>query len=723
MKKLLYLFFTVLFLMQISNAQKTYFQTGHTNDILEVHFSPDDSQLVSYSAGDGNFILWDVKSGQQIWTRETSFIRKAKESINLKEFYWSKDGKTLVTRSVNGTYQTWGALTGKVITLTETKPEIELITPNKKSVIYTRDYENLTVTDSESGATKIFKSYGGSSAAVDTSNNGEMIAEGGGYGDGFVKITNIKNEKTWRLGARPGIIKEVKFTPNGKFLAVAGNDKNIYVFDVQQPSLAKTLTDHQNTVEKIAFSSDSKLLISSAAFDALNIWNWQNTEILRSKKSYEWLRFASSIIPLDADVNQIITQYDSPSFEVRNTQNWEVLSEFKTKEKYTEKSGRFSYTHKSVPGSVIKISKDGKQIFANYSDGKIRVWDINSAKLLREINADSKNCRIRMLPDEKSFLSFCPSNEKERIKQISFETGKVLKSYADEDSDEDEIFFNTQFIKSIEISPNGKYFLTSEHTGDVLLWDLGKTKPIREFEIGFSGDDSIAFSPDGKTFAVGGLNQNLFLFNVETGEKLWQLIPSYQPNELEIQLEERGKKGRAEVEARKAERDKQAETEVPMLSKKITTKFSHYGDAEIFWDQKIAESGAANKSKLKLPKEKAKVAWFTLTNDSDLPVSIDTNSMMFNPKCQGLCDGAEISSRYVLELKSGETSVNGFDMFSKTILLPKRSVYFSIALEDFAKSKAIYLGFTFQKDNAGDEHLNDYGTEQKLYLRETDLPK
>lgn len=122
--------------------------------------------------------------------------------------------------------------------------------------------------------------------------------------------------------------------------------------------------------------------------------------------------------------------------------------------------------------------------------------------------------------------------------------------------------------------------------------------------------------------------------------------------------------------------------------------------------------------KLKLPKEKASVAWFTLTNESDLPVSIDTNSMILNPKCKGLCDGAEISSRYVMELANGETRVNGFDMFSNTILPPKTTVYFSISLEDFAASKAIYLGFTFQKDNPDSNYSNDYGTEQKLYVRE-----
>lgn len=97
---------------------------------------------------------------------------------------------------------------------------------------------------------------------------------------------------------------------------------------------------------------------------------------------------------------------------------------------------------------------------------------------------------------------------------------------------------------------------------------------------------------------------------------------------------------------------------------------------------------------------------FALTNDADLPVSIDTNSMIFNPKCKGLCDGAEISSRYVLELK-GEIRVNGFDMFSKTILPPKTTVYFNVALEHFAVSKQIYLGFTFQKDNPEDERSKD----------------
>ena len=96
--------------------------------------------------------------------------------------------------------------------------------------------------------------------------------------------------------------------------------------------------------------------------------------------------------------------------------------------------------------------------------------------------------------------------------------------------------------------------------------------------------------------------------------------------------------------------------------------------------------------------------------------------MIFNPKCKGLCEGAEISLRYVLELENGDTRVNGFDMYSNTILPPKTTVYFSVSLEHLTNSKAIWLGFTFQKDNADDKDSDDYGMEQKLYLKSSDLP-
>ena len=714
MKKILFLLFAVLFLAQFTNAQETFFQTGHTNDILEVHFSPDDSQLVSYSAGDGRFILWDVKSGRQIWTRKTSFIRKSNESTNLKEFYWSKDGKNLVTKSINGTYQTWDALTGKVLALTETKSEIELITPNKKQISYTKDYDNLTISDSESGETKVIKRFG-FNPVFDFSNNGEMIAEGGGWGDASIKITQIKTGKSWFLDGHPSVVGGIAFSPDGKSLAVSGSDKFIYIFDASTKSVIKKLNGNGKPLKSISFSPNGEYLFALNDDGEMSVWHLPDEKLLRGTKAMRGIfRTISNEFSKDGKYFLFVNE---GNFGVWQTSDLKQLDGFKTAEKYESKGGEMTIGYDRVPVYSATFINDGKEIIASHYDGSWRVWNVSSGKQIKKFNV-SEDAKFLVSLENQKVIAVVHgkdrNNDEMKIKIFNCANGVEVKQFDDEDTD---------FIEAIALSPNGKNFITSDISGDVLLWNIDKSKPVREFEIGFSGSDSIAFSPDAKTFAVGGRNQNLFLFNVETGEKLWQLIPSYQPSELEIQLEERGKKGRAEVEARKAERNKQADIYVSENKNKITAKFSHYGDAESFWDQRIAESGAANKSKLKLPKEKAKVAWFTLTNDADLPVSIDTNSMIFNPKCKGLCDGAEISSRYVLELKGGETNVNGYDSYSKTILPPKTTVYFSVSLENFAASKAIYLGFTFQKDNADDEHSNDYGTEQKLYFRASELPK
>jgi WD40 repeat protein len=369
--------------------------------------------------------------------------------------------------------------------------------------------------------------------------------------------------------------------------------------------------------------------------------------------------------------------------------------------------------YSSVPISAAVFAENGAKVITTHADETLRIWETSAGKEIKKLKI-GENAPLLIMSGEQKVIVPIGKWGEQKLKLFDIRTGKQVRTFYQE--------FASKF-EGVSMSPNGTRFITANSSGEVLLWDINKDKAIREFEIGYSGDDAIAFSPDGKTFAVGGRNQNLFVFDVETGEKIWQLIPSYEPDDFEKELAAKARKLREVIHQRLEARKKQAEIDVEKYKPQITAKFSHYGDAESFWDQRIAESGTANKSKLRLPKEKATVSWFTLTNDSDLPVSIDTNSMILNQKCKGLCNGAEISSRYTLELKNGETRVNGSHMYAETILPPKTTVYFSVALADFEAAANVYLGFTFQKDNPDDKDSDDYGTEQKLYIRKSDLPK
>jgi WD40 repeat protein len=724
MKKVLFFCFVLLFLSQTLNAQETFFQTGHTNDILEVHFSPDDSQLVSYSGGDGRFILWDVKSGRQLWMSATSFIRKSDESTNLKEFYWSKDGKFLVTKSLNGTYQTWDANAGKILALTEQKPEIELITPDKKPISYTRDYDYISVRQAETGEIIKIERFG-SNSALDTSNDATLIAEGGRWGDAAIRITEIKTGKFRWLDGHPSVVSEIVFSPDGKFFAVGGSDKIIYIFDAASKTLARKISGNTKPLDSLAFSSDGKILVSAEDNGILRVWNWQDAALLPLELKSEADILGVEKVSFSADGKYLLTSSDRTEFRLWDAKSFKHLRDFKTAEKYEYSAGMLTLGYDAVPISSVTFSRDGRRIIsAHAGDGTVRIWNPDSGRQIKKLKICQNVSFASLTNDDRKILAYCDKKDEEKIKIFDAETGREIFSFDDEE---------TGYIKTVSLSADGRHFATSDVSGDVLLWELNKAKPVRELDIGFSGDDAIAFSPDGKTFVVGGRNQNLFLFDAETGEKLWQLIASYQPGELEKKLEEESDARQAVLRKAERERDEQGEIDAEKYRKQIYITFSHYGDMSDPGEKRMLESDEPRESKIKKTRAAANAAWLRLHNDSPLPARIPTQSMYApNTDCFfefpaagrmfGLCDKREISVWHGLQDKNGKWIPYGFDFGSSAVLLPKTTVLFPVPLAILKSGNQIVFSFTFQ-NAARDGKIGDYGKEKELRFRASDLPQ
>ena len=121
--KSLFLTLLVFLLVQSGSAQRPQSAPAHTNDISEVKFSPDATKLISYSAGDGWLILWDVKSSRLLWKTKTEFIQKADEYYTLRCFAFSPDQNLIASGSGNGTVQLWDAKTGKFLWRAEAHPD------------------------------------------------------------------------------------------------------------------------------------------------------------------------------------------------------------------------------------------------------------------------------------------------------------------------------------------------------------------------------------------------------------------------------------------------------------------------------------------------------------------------------------------------------------------------------------------------------------------------
>ena len=399
------------------------------------------------------------------------------------------------------------------------------ISGDGKTLVYSKsgDFVIHNLETEEKSQTDEFSRTG---STLDISQDGRLFAEGGSWGDASIKITDSKTGQSKLLNGHPSEVKALAYTPEGNYLAVAGSDRIIYLFEANKHTLLKTLVGHTKPIDSIAFSPDGNILLSSSEEENVRLWRWQKNSEQDSGLKLDISGVKK--VSFSPDGKQILAMGDGQAhFAIVDTKSLKIIRTMGTDEKYEETHGEMIIGYNGIPVSDLQFTRDGHIIVANHYDRTLRFWDIKSGKQTRRLKMDAPLSFMQISPDDKTILAAAQIDDDYQIKLFDANNGKTITEFDDEE---------TCCLDTLILSPDGKHFATSDVAGDVLLWTLNKKKPIRNLNVGDSSDDAMVFSPDGKTLAVGGKNQNLFLFDVNTGNKLWQLIPSYRPNELEIRL-------------------------------------------------------------------------------------------------------------------------------------------------------------------------------------------
>lgn len=737
---------------------------AHKDSVTAVEFSPDGRTVVSAASpedGEDEIKVLRVEDGQVIKKLEGT-------PCTVVAMSFDAGGRLLRTGSLDGAVSEWDLESGrqkdsasappcgarqtyewetsfspdlkisaartapKELTLTDTQTQTvrhkleaeayrvysRLSADGKKLIV--SGYGDFTFYDLAAGETRKIDEFSRTGSTIDLSLDGSLFAEGGSWGDASIKVTETGTGRSRLLGGHPGVIKTVAYSPDGNYLAVAGSDKNIYIFDARRRALSRTLVGHTKPISIVAFSPDGKTLLSSAEDELMKVWDWRGATLLRD------IKFGSVIwetrkIDFTRDGKYFLTVH-AGALHVWDARAWRQLRQIKTAEGYESRSGNTTVGYSSVPVLTAMFSVDGRKVFSTHADGTLRAWDTVSGKQLGRAEAGANTELAHLTPDGKTILAAVGKSDEVHIKLLDARDGKEVAKFDGGD---------TSYLEALSLSPHGNVFATSDGSGDVLLWDVGKARPPRKLDIGFSGDDAIAFSPDGKTLAVGGRNQNLFLFDVETGNKRWQLIPSYQPSAAEIRLTKEKVHRQAVLNEAKARRDAQAALDSEKFKKLVFITFEHYGEMTNPGELRIMESSEPKKSKVKKSAAESGAVWLRLHNDSPLPIKVPTRSMYLpDSKCFhefpggsklfGLCHDREIGVWFGLENKNGEPIPYGFDFGSNSILLPKTSALFAVPRAALRNGNAIRFGFTFQQETA-ENKVEDYGEDIVLKFRESDL--
>jgi WD40 repeat protein len=285
-------------------------------------------------------------------------------------------------------------------------------------------------------------------------------------------------------------INDVSYSPDGRFIATAGKEGVVKLWDARELKLLDNLEGHTGEVETVKFSPDGRLLASCGGQE-LKIWEVQTGRLVRDLRQEDTAVFPVSFSP-DGSLLASAGKYGE-----RDTINlWDVRRGILIK-RFGEETGR---RENNVSVVTLGFALGGK-VLVSGGHKKIYVWSVPEGKLLRSFDAPDGISPLVVLPDGRSFVTG-GSNEstpQHKTTAILWDTeGRALRTLV-------EVPSSLGMITDIAFSPDSKTFVvgywedTSEEVPRLEVRDSDSGRLIRAIQTEISrGVNALEFSPDGK---------------------------------------------------------------------------------------------------------------------------------------------------------------------------------------------------------------------------------
>jgi WD40 repeat protein len=468
---------------QVLEALSGYEEIGLTS----VAFNPGGT-LLAVADGEGNVHLWDVTNRTQAFSQPLSIHSW------IFDLTFSPDGTLLAIASTDGTTESgtatiWNIETGQIV---YTLPHDAWIcgigfSPGGTRLI-TGSYDGtVKIWDTASGrlVKSLIHDIGGEVCGVAFSPvDGTLLVTAGQ--DQKVKIWNINADQPLLiLSEHTNTVWRVAFSPDGERLATGSFDGTAKVWDATSGRLLSTLSGHRDRLRGIAFSSDGQHLATASEDGIVKIWNvgisQHEDEIRRVVFSPDGMRVATASLDKTASI-------------------WDVAS------------GQRLRHLKGHQGPIqdVAFNPDGQRLATASDDGSVRLWDAETGRLLYKLSSDETPVLAVAFSPDKTFLAAAGMNE---VTLWNVDTGQKLNTLAEH---EGRIF-------SLAFHPDGQLLATAGEDQTVKLWNISTSELLHTLWHERSEIYRVAFSADGEKLATAGEDKTVKVWDVATGQKLFEI--------------------------------------------------------------------------------------------------------------------------------------------------------------------------------------------------------